>query len=78
MLGSSKTFTMSGTGTEMYGMLENPNGTITVSNPAQFYGRMKGWALTGTGKVHVDLDSSMIGSQYPWWTIGGETIPILP
>ena len=78
MLGSSKTFTMSGTGTEMYGMLENTNGTITVSTPAQFYGRMKGWALTGTGKVHVDLDSSMIGSQYPWWTIGGETIPILP
>lgn len=55
MLGNNRTLAMAGN-SQIYAVLQNPMGSVQVSDSAQFFGKMKAARLTGGGMIHVDLD----------------------
>jgi prepilin-type N-terminal cleavage/methylation domain-containing protein len=77
MIGGNKIFSTYGSG-NIYALLDNPNGSISLWGSGQFFGRMKGNSLSGSAKIHVDLDSEFIagGSSEPqtWTFAGGSSI----
>lgn len=40
----------------VHGVVENPNGEVSIGNNAQFFGKIKAAELLGGGRIHVDLD----------------------
>jgi type II secretory pathway pseudopilin PulG len=55
MLGNNRTLAMAGN-SQIHAVLQNPLGSVQVSDNAQLFGRMKAARLTGGGMIHVDLD----------------------
>jgi len=82
MIGGNKSFSTYGSGS-IYALLDNPNGTVGFWSSGQFYGRIKSASLSGSCKIHVDLDSEFLagGSSEPqiWTFTGGSSLGgILP
>ncbi|MHB0945650.1 MAG: PilW family protein [Sedimentisphaerales bacterium] len=72
MLGNNRQFNLYGN-SDVYALLDNPNGPITNWNSRQFYGQMRGKSLEGNGGIHIDLDSRLFGSSGS--SGGGEVLP---
>ncbi len=63
MIKNKKTFSMFDSAT-VYAVLQNPKGNIWTSANSQFFGKMKGEELQGSGAIHIDLNSIIdTGSQ---------------
>jgi len=55
MLGNNRTLTMAGN-SQIRAALQNPLGSVQISDNAQLFGKMKAARLAGGGMIHVDLD----------------------
>ncbi|MDH7598400.1 MAG: hypothetical protein QHH07_02025 [Sedimentisphaerales bacterium] len=75
MYGSSDTFSM-WTGSQMYGILEKPRGSVQIRWPSQFFGKIKAKTICRKDQVHVDLNADsdrqgvFIGQSRPACSIG--------
>jgi len=59
LLGNNRTLTMAGD-SQVRAVLQNPLGSVRISDNAQLFGKMKAARLTGGGMIHVDLDCSFV------------------
>jgi len=55
MTGNNRDFTVEDNAV-VYGVLDNPRGTIEILDDAEFFGKLRAEDLECTGKIHVDLD----------------------
>ena len=53
---SNKSFTMTQQA-QLHAVVQNPNGSIRVSDEAQLFGKARAYRLEGGGNIHVDVDS---------------------
>ena len=56
MTGNNRIFSAAGQA-GIYAVLQNPLGEISLSDDAEFFGKIKGESLTGGGRIHIDLDA---------------------
>ncbi len=55
MIGNGKSFRMN-TNAVACAVLQNPQGSVSISSQAQFFGKIQARSLEGGGRIHVDLD----------------------
>ncbi len=75
MIGSNKSFSTWGNG-NIYAMIDNPNGPVSFWGSGEFFGRIKCTALSGSSRIHVDLDSQFeagggSSDKNKTWTFSG-------
>ena len=57
MIGNNKAFEM-GNDAIVHGVVENPDGRVSIGNSAELFGKAQAAQLLGGGRIHVDLDCS--------------------
>ena len=57
MIGNNKAFEM-GNDAIVHGVVENPDGRVSIGNSAELFGKAQAAQLLGGGRLHVDLDCS--------------------